>query len=169
MRHQLARRPKDDVLPLSVSCYTLLEMAISYVRMRSLLSLLCLGLCACSSVSEPAAPEVSPQPDEASLLAGIRVGINDSHFAPPIEVTDVLRAPPSSSNSWMVCIRGTMPSGAKGWTYSVFYKAAYVQSRYSADADGCGGQQFHPFVDPATIPPPPPAPAPKKHHRATTK
>jgi hypothetical protein len=138
-------------------------------RVILLLSCLCLG--AYSSVSEAASPEPSPQPDAANLLAGIRAAINDSHFLPPIEVTDLLRAPAISSNSWMVCIRGTPPVGPQGWTYSAFFKETYVQSRYSADNDGCSGQQFHSFVDPATIPPPSPAAtrAPKKHHRATAK
>ena len=36
-----------------------------------------------------------------------------------------------------------------------------------ADIDGCGGQQFHPFVDPATKPVA--APASKKRHRATAQ
>jgi hypothetical protein len=136
---------------------------------RIMLLLLCLGLGARSSVSEPAALEASPRPNENELSSGIHAAINDSHFGPPIEVTDLLRAPPNSSNSWMVCIRGTQSSGPQGWTYSVFFKEKYVQSRYSADYDGCSGQQFHPFVDPAKIPPPSPAPVPKKRHRATAK
>ena len=111
------------------------------------------------------------QPDAAHLLAGIRAAISDSRFLPPIDVTDLLRAPAISSNSWMVCIRGTPPAGPQGWTYSAFFKEKYVQSRYSADNDGCGGQQFHPFLDPATISPPSPAAAPvaKKHHRTPAK
>ena len=135
------------------------------------LLLLCLCLGACSSVSEAASQEASPQPDAANLLAGIRAAINDSRFLPPIEVTDLFRAPVNSSNSWMVCIRGTPPVGPQGWTYSAFFKDTYVQSRYSADFDGCSGQQFHPFIDPATVPPPKPAATlvPKKHHRATAK
>jgi len=136
---------------------------------RVILPLLCIGFGICSSVAEGAAPEVSPQPNEADLVAGIRAAIADSHFGPPIEVTDLLRAPSNSSNSWMVCIRGTPASGPQGWTYSAFFKDKYVQSRHSADNDGCNGQQFHPFIDPATIPPPSTAPAPKKRHRATTK
>jgi hypothetical protein len=138
---------------------------------RVILLLLCLCLAGYPSVSEADSPEPSPQPDAASLLAGIRVAISDSHFLPPIEVTDLLRAPAISSNSWMVCIRGTPPAGPQGWTYSAFFKEKYVQSRYSADNDGCGGQQFHPFLDPATISPPSPAAAPvaKKHHRTPAK
>jgi hypothetical protein len=136
---------------------------------RVVLLFLRIGFGICSSVAEGAAPEVSPQPNEADLLAGIRAAITDSHFGPPIEVTDLLRAPLISSNSWMVCIRGTPPSGLQGWTYSAFFKDKYVQSRYSADNDGCSGQQFHPFVDPATIPPRTPVPTPKQHRRAATK
>ena len=136
-------------------------------------NLLFLYLClrACSFVSEAVSQEALPQPDAANLLAGIRAAINNSHFLPPIEVTDLFRAPAISSNSRMVCIRGTQPSGPQGWTYSAFFKDTYVQSRYSADNDGCSGQQFHPFVDPANIPPPSPVAAPtsRKRHRATTK
>jgi len=138
---------------------------------RAKLLLLWLGLVACSFVSEGAGQEVSPQPAEADLLSGIRRAIADSHFGPPIEVTDLLRAPAISSNSWMVCIRGKPPSGPPEWTYSAFFKDKYVQSRYSADNDGCNAQQFHPFVDPANVTPPstPAAPALKKHHRANAK
>ena len=116
-------------------------------------------------------PEPSAQPDAESLLAGIRAAINDSHFLPPIEVTDLLMAPVVLSNSSMVRIRGTQPTGSQGWTYSAFFKDKYVQSRYSADNDHCNAQQFHPFVDPAKIPPPSPAaaPVPKKYRRANVK
>jgi hypothetical protein len=130
--------------------------------MRSWLLLLCLGLCACSSVAVP--PEPTP-PDALTLSNGTRAAINDSHFAPPIEVTDLVKAPSSSSDPWMVCIRGTPPAGPAGWTYSAFFsQTAYVKSRYSADADGCAAQQYHPFVE---VAPPSPSPSPtsepKKH------
>jgi hypothetical protein len=67
----------------------------------------------------------------------------------------------------MVCIRGTAPAGPNGWTYSAFFKTQYVQSRYSADNDCCGAQQYHPFVElseptESPLPSPSPASAPKK-------
>jgi len=94
---------------------------------RVILLLLCLCLGVCSSVSEAASPEPSPQPDAANLSVGIRAAISNSHFLPPIEVTDLFRAPAVSSNSWMVCIRGTPPVGPQGWTYSAFFKDTYVE------------------------------------------
>jgi hypothetical protein len=103
-------------------------------------------------------PEVLPQPGSQELTQGILQAIKDSNFAPPIEVTDVLKAPVNSSDNWIICIRGTPPAGPRNRTYTVFFKQQYTRSRYSADYDGCGGQQYHPFVDPAKIPPPAPVP-----------
>ena len=128
--------------------------------MRSWLLLLCLGLGACSDIPPP---EVLPRPSAENLSAGITAAIKDAQFTPPIEVTDLLRAPPSSSASWMVCIRGTRPVDPQGWPYVVFFKETYGSSRYSADADGCGGQQYHPYVAPPTpSPSASPSPTPAK-------
>jgi len=140
---------------------------------RVVLLLLCLGLGGYSSISEAAAPEIPSPPDEANLLSGTRTAITDSHFAPPIEVTDLFKAPPISSNPWMVCIRSAQSDETRRITYSAFFKDKYVQSRYSVFYDGCSQQQFHPFVVPANAPAPAPspvaAPAPKKHRRGTSK
>lgn len=139
---------------------------------RAIVLLLCLGLGACSSLWEHAAPEVSPQPDVTNLLSGLHTGIGDSHFAAPIEVTDLLRAPAISSSSWLVCIRSAQSDETRRLIYSVFFNEKYVSSRYSVSNDGCVEQQFHPFVEPAKSPPPsdvsPPSQTPpsrKKHRR----
>jgi len=71
--------------------------------MRSTVMLwICLGLGACSSIAETAEP---PPPDGEKLLAGLTQAISDSHFQPPIEVADPIRAQVISSSPWMVCIR----------------------------------------------------------------
>ena len=133
---------------------------------RTTLLLLCLGVASSPGVNGQTS-EALPQPGSQDLTQGILQAIKDSNFAPPIEVTDVLKAPVNSSDNWIICIRGTPPAGPKNWTYTVFFKQQYTSSRYSADYDGCGRQQYHPFVDPAKIPPS--APVPKKRHRATAK
>ena len=46
----------------------------------------------------------------ANLFGGTVAAISNSHFAPPIEVTDLFRAPVNSSSSWMVCIRSAQSS-----------------------------------------------------------
>jgi|SRR6516165_9733301 hypothetical protein len=138
------------------------------------LLLMSLGLAACSSVSENAAPEILPSPealpspDAQELVRGIKEGINDSHFQPPIEVTDLLKAPSYTVNSWMVCIRSAQSDESKRITYSAFFKDKYVQSRYSVIADDCNQQQFHLFVEPTPIPPPSKVPA-KKKRQTTSK
>ena len=130
--------------------------------MRNWFLLLCLGLCACSSLPESPLPDLTPMPNPASISAGIHAAISDSHFTPPIEVTDLFRAPPISSYAWIICIRGTHPVGPTGWTYSAFFTQTYVTSRYSVDADRCAGQRYHPFTDTPSLRP---APEPKKHDR----
>jgi hypothetical protein len=141
--------------------------------------LISLGLGACSSVSQNAAPEAlsslqalaspdpSATPDAQNLIEGIKQGIKDSHFQPPIEVTDLLKAPMNSVNFWMVCIRSAQSDETRRNTYSAFFKDKYVQSRYSVYADGCGGQQYHLFVEPTPTPPPSKKPAKKKRQDAT--
>jgi hypothetical protein len=57
---------------------------------------------ACSSISEPtAAQEIGAPPDTEKLLTGIKQGIADSHFEPPIEVTDPISARVNSSSPWL--------------------------------------------------------------------
>jgi hypothetical protein len=63
--------------------------------MRSAVMLwICLGLAACSSVSAEPLP-ILPPPDGEKLLAGLTQAISDSHFQPPIEVTDPITPPPN--------------------------------------------------------------------------
>jgi len=134
---------------------------------RTIFLLLCVAA-ACSQVAHGQTPEDLPQLGQQELIQGIIQAIKESNFAPPIEVTDVLKAPVSSSEYWIVCIRGTPPRGPKNWTYTIFFKEQYTRSRYSADFDGCGGQQYHAFSPPSPTPPPAPAtPAKtvKKPHR----
>src|ERR1700721_2832911 len=120
--------------------------------MRTVLILfLCLlvGAC-CSTFDVVVAPEARPQPDEAQLKAGIAAGIADSHFAKPIEITDLFLAPPNSLDPWMLCIRSST-SDAKRLTYSVFYGAnpgngkdgQYTKSRLSTLSDQCATQEYH--------------------------
>jgi hypothetical protein len=118
--------------------------------------------------------EVGSQPDEAQLSAGIAAGIKDSHFAPPIEVSDVVRARPSSTPPWMVCIRSGTSDEARRLTYAAFFgkdssgkDGQYLASHYSAYADNCATQAYHLYVEPVPSPSPSPSPVvePKKHHR----
>ena len=123
--------------------------------MRFILAfLLSLSLAACASASENARLEQSPKPDDAALTAGMHTAFTDSHFALPIEASDLVRAPINSSSAWMVCIRSAQSDETKRIMYSAFFTDKYVSSRYSVYFDGCGGQQFHPFVDSAKTPAP---------------
>jgi hypothetical protein len=130
--------------------------------------LLCLFPGACSSVSD-LSPDIGSPPDPTQLKTGIMQGISDSHFSKPIEVSDVFRAPPSSTPPWMICIRSATSDEAKRLTYSVFYgkdasgkDGQYLKSRYSVYVDNCGSQTYHPFDD---TPSPSPVSGPKKHHK----
>jgi hypothetical protein len=58
----------------------------------------CLLASACSFIFDRPQFEVGPQPDQDQLKAGITAGTNDSHFAKPVEVTDLFRAPLNSSS-----------------------------------------------------------------------
>jgi hypothetical protein len=112
---------------------------------------LCLLAGACSSISDVPSPEARPQPNEVQLKAGIVVGITDSHFSKPIEVTNLFRAPPNSIDPWMVCIRSSASDEAKRQTYSVFYgvyvgngkDGQYTRSRFSSITDNCSAQEYH--------------------------
>jgi hypothetical protein len=128
--------------------------------------------------SDARASDVGPPPDPAQLkvgIIGIMQGINDSKFSKPIEVVG---APPSSVEPWMVCIRSATSDEAKRVSYSVFYgrnyssgkDGQYKRSRYSVPVDSCATQTYHPFND-IGAPLPPSAPSagavsgPKKHHK----
>ena len=106
-------------------------------------------------------------------MVGLRAAIADSHFAKPVEVTDVISAPASSTQPWMVCIRSATSDEARRVTYAAFFGkdvsgkyGQYSRSRYSVFADNCDTQTYHPFVDaPPPSPSPSPTPEPKKHHK----
>jgi hypothetical protein len=138
--------------------------------------LLCLVTGACSFLSDLPPPDAGPQPEQAQLTSGITSGINDSHFAKPIEITDLLRSPSSYEEPWMICVRSASSDEARRITYSVFYgtnlsnglTGQFVKSRYSVFADNCDAQTYHPYTAPvaaSALPPPNPTPEPKKHHR----
>ena len=134
--------------------------------MRSLIMVwICLGLVACSSISENAAPPpILPPPDGEKLLAGIIQAISDFRFQPPIEVTDPIRAQVFSMSPWMVCIRSAQSEETRRITYTALFKDEYTNSRYSAILDGCAAQAYHLFQ-----PPQPPSPGktnarPKRTH-----
>jgi len=137
-------------------------------RVPTILFSLLLG--ACSSLPPP---DNEPPPDETQLKAGLASAISDSHFAKPVEVSDVINAPVSSTQPWMVCIRSAASSDARRATYAAFFGkdgngkyGQYARSRYSVFADSCDAQSYHPYLDtPAPSPAPSPTPAPKKHRR----
>jgi hypothetical protein len=125
--------------------------------MRSTVMLwICLGLGTCSSVF--AEPPISPPPDGDKLLAGLTQAISDSHFQPPIEVTDPMRAPVNFTSPWLVCIRSAQSEETRRITYTAFFKDGYTSSQYSAINDRC-----------ASVPPVPTPTAPKssQNKRAT--
>jgi hypothetical protein len=119
----------------------------------ALIPFFCLLLGACSFMSDLPPAEVGAQPDQVQLKVGITSGINDSHFAKPIEVTDLIRAPPNSLEPWMLCIRSATSDQAKRPTYSVFYgrqvanglEGQYIKSRNSAYLDNCAAQEYHSY------------------------
>jgi hypothetical protein len=140
-----------------------------------LICLVCLVAGACSLVSDLPPLEVQPQPAEAQLQSGLEASVKDSHFAQPIEVTDLLRSPVSYMEPWMVCIRGASSDQARRPIYATFYgtnangvAGQYVKSRYSVIADNCEAQTYHPYLAPA-VPSPSPSPSPvaepKTHHK----
>ena len=143
--------------------------------MRSVpILLLCLVAGACSLMSETSPLEMQSPPAEDILNGGIKLAVNDSHFAQPIEITDLLRSPSSFTEQWMVCIRSATSDEARRVTYSVFYgtilstgKTGYIKSRYSVYADNCATQTYHPYTAPVapSAPSPSTSPEPKKHHR----
>lgn len=137
--------------------------------------LLCLVTGACASLDAPP-PEPGPQPGQAQLTAGIASGISDSHFAKPIEITDLLPSPASYEEPWMICIRSASPDETRHVTYSVFWgtnfgtglTGQFVKSRYSVFADNCDAQTYHPYtapVAPSASPSPSPTPEPKRYGR----
>jgi hypothetical protein len=114
--------------------------------MRLLALTLCLTLAACSSVSENAISQNVVPPPEQKVLEGSKAAVVESHFAPPIEVTDLMRSNPNYTPRWMVCLRSAKSEESKRITYSVFFNdTAYVSSRYSAIMDACASQTYHPL------------------------
>jgi hypothetical protein len=130
--------------------------------MRSAMMLwICLGMSACSSISETAE---LPPPDDEKLLEGIIKATSDSHFQPPIEVTDPIRAQVNSTSPWMVCIRSAQSEETRRITYTAFFKDGYKDSRYSAITDGCAAQAYHLFQPPQPPTPPKTNARPKRAH-----
>jgi hypothetical protein len=122
-----------------------------------------LGLGTCSSASaEP--PPILPPPDGEKLLAGLTQAISDSHFQPPIEVTDPIRAQVFSMSPWMVCIRSAQSEETRRITYTAFFKDGYTSSQYSAINDGCAAQAYHLFQPPQPPSPPKTNARPKRGH-----
>jgi len=132
--------------------------------------LLCLLAAGCSSLPPP---EIETPPEDAQLKTGLTQAVVDSHFAKPVEVTDVIRAPASSTQPWMVCIRSASSDEARRVTYAAFFGkdgsgkyGQYARSRYATFAENCDTQTYHPFIDtPPPSPSPSPTPEPKKHRR----
>jgi len=125
---------------------------------------------ACSTLPPP---EVEPPPDETQLKAGVNQAVTESHFARPVEVTDVINAPASSTQPWMVCIRSASSGDGRSPTYAAFFgkdssgkSGQYMRSRYSVFAENCETRAYHPFADtatPAASPARSPTPERKKH------
>jgi hypothetical protein len=141
-----------------------------------LISLLCVVVGACSSILDSPPPlEVGPQPDQTQIAAGVASAINDSHFVPPLEITDLLRSPSNYAEQWMICFRSVSPD-PRHLTYTVLYgtnpytglAGQFVKSRYSLLNDNCEAQTYHPYVAPGTpaaSPSPSPTPEAKMQHR----
>ena len=144
------------------------------------LCLLCLATGGCSFLADLPPPDTGPQPEQAQLTGGITSGINDSHFAKPIEITDLLNSPSSYEEPWMICLRSGSSDEARRLTYTILYgtnvsnglTGQFVRSRYSVMADNCEAQTYHPYLAPVVTsalpspsPTPGPAPGPKKHHQ----
>jgi hypothetical protein len=149
--------------------------------MRSLLILpLCFLAGACSVLSDLPPPEVGPQPDDLEVNVAIGKRLSEYHLAPPVETTDVFRAPPNSLAPWMVCIRSGSSDEARRLMISIFFGRNYTQekdgqylsSRYSTIAENCHPQAYHPYVaiavpSPSLSPSPSPGPTsePQKHRK----
>jgi hypothetical protein len=113
--------------------------------MRLEVLLLCFSLVACSSASESVRPAYFDLPPDAAVIQdGVASAVADSHFEPPIEVTDPIRANPNSSSPWLVCFRTGKSDESRRRTYSAFFADKYVSSRYSANQDPCAGQPITP-------------------------
>jgi hypothetical protein len=113
--------------------------------MRALALLLCLGLAACSSVSESVPEDVVPFPDAATALKGLKTAASDAKLEAPVEVSDPIRASPNSSSPWLICLRSGKSEDSKRVTYSAFFKKDYVSWRWSVFVDHCGEQAYHPL------------------------
>jgi hypothetical protein len=107
---------------------------------------ICLGLAACSSVSENAASQDVSRPPEQKVLEGTKAAVAESHFEPPLEVSDLIRSQPNYTPRWMLCLRSAKTEESKRITRSVFFNdKGYVASGYSAVLDGCAGLPYHLF------------------------
>jgi hypothetical protein len=108
---------------------------------------ICLGLAACSSVSENAASQDVTRPPEQKVLEGTKAAMAESHFEPPLEVSDLVRSQPNYTPRWMLCLRSAKTEESKRITRSVLFddRGTVVSSGYSAILDGCAGQPYHLF------------------------
>ena len=113
--------------------------------MRTLALLFCLILAACSSVAESAPEDVVPPPDAATALKGLKTAASEAKLEAPVEVSEPIRANPISSSPWLICLRSGKSEQSKRVTYSAFFKKDYVSSRWSAFADLCAEQVYHPL------------------------
>ena len=156
--------PRDSFAPAQYGQSSSVPGIMTGPTMRSTVMLwICLGLGTCSSVSaEP--PPILPPPDGDKLLAGLTQAISDSHFQPPIEVTDPMRAPVNFTSPWMVCIRSAQSEETRRITYTAFFKDGYTSSQYSAINDGCAAQAYHLFQPPQPPTPPKTNARPKRAH-----
>src|SRR5882724_1947497 len=105
--------------------------------MRLLAVSLCFVLAACSSVSESIPQEVTPPPDAATALKGLKTAASEAKLEAPVEVSEPIRANPVSSSPWLICLRSGKSDETKRQTYTAFFKNGYVSSRWSAFVDHC--------------------------------
>jgi hypothetical protein len=116
------------------------------MRMRLKTLLLCSCLAACSSVPQDAPSQNVEQPPQQKVLEAARVAAIQSHFEPPLEVSDLIRSNPVNTLPWMVCVRSAKSEESKRITYSAFFNnTGVVSSRYSAVIESCATQTYHPF------------------------
>ena len=112
--------------------------------MRLEILLMCFSLAACSSVSEDVTAQNVVPPSDQNVLAGTKTAAVDSHFEPPLEVSDLMRSNPNYTPQWMVCLRSAKTEESKRITYSAFFnEKGYVSSGYSAILDSCASQTYH--------------------------
>jgi hypothetical protein len=106
--------------------------------------LLCFLLAGCSSI-ESFPENLPPAPDLSTIVSQLKTVAAEAHLAEPVEVSDVIRAPPISLSPWLICLRSGKSDESKRLTYLAFFTEKYVSSHYSAIVDDCGGQVYRPL------------------------